>query len=106
MRVAQSCPTLREPRDYIVPGIVQTRMLEWVAFPSSSGSSQPRDRTQVSCIAGGFSGFFTSWATRGKGLRCGMVSFHRLMNGWIILFQGRGGHFQVLDQRTLFGLLS
>ena len=33
---------------------------EWVAFPFSSGSSQPRDRTQVSCIAGGF---FTSWAT-------------------------------------------
>ena len=35
--------------------------LEWVAFPFSRGSSQPRDQTQVSCIAGGF---FTSWATR------------------------------------------
>ena len=35
--------------------------MEWVAFPFSRGSSQPRDRTQVSCIAGGF---FTSWATR------------------------------------------
>ena len=34
--------------------------LEWVAFPFSSGSSQPRDLTQVFCIAGGF---FTSWAT-------------------------------------------
>ena len=34
---------------------------EWVAFPFSRGSSQPRDWTQVSCIAGGF---FTSWATR------------------------------------------
>ena len=37
------------------------RILEWVAFPFSRGSSQPRDRNQVSCIAGGF---FTSWATR------------------------------------------
>ena len=37
------------------------RILEWVAFPFSRGSSQPRDRTQVSHIAGGF---FISWATR------------------------------------------
>ena len=42
-------------------GILQARMLEWVAMPSSRGSSQPRDRTQVSRIAGGF---FTVWATR------------------------------------------
>ena len=38
-------------------GIFQARILEWVAMPSSRESSQPRDRTQVSCIAGGF---FTS----------------------------------------------
>ena len=37
------------------------RTLEWVAYPFSRGSSQPRDRTEVSCIVGGF---FTSWATR------------------------------------------
>ena len=42
-------------------GILQARIVEWVAMPSSRGSSQPRDWTQVSCIAGGF---FTSWATR------------------------------------------
>ena len=36
-------------------------ILEWVAFPFSRGSSQPRDQTQVSCIAGGF---FSSWAAR------------------------------------------
>ena len=42
-------------------GILQARILEWVAFPFSRGSSQPRDQTQVSHIAGGF---FTSWATR------------------------------------------
>ena len=45
--------------DYIVHGILQARILEWVAFPFSRGSSQPRDRTQVSHIAGGF---FTNWA--------------------------------------------
>jgi len=50
-----------DPRDYTVHGILQARMLEWVAFPFSRGSSQPRDQTQVSRIAGGF---FTSWATR------------------------------------------
>ena len=42
-------------------GILQARILEWVAMPSSRGSSQPRDQTQVSHIAGGF---FTVWATR------------------------------------------
>ena len=47
--------------DYIVHGILQGRILECVAIPLSSGSSQPRDRTQVSHTAGGF---FTSWATR------------------------------------------
>ena len=46
--------------DYTVHGILKARILEWVACPISSGSSQPRDRTQVSHIAGGF---FTSWAT-------------------------------------------
>ena len=40
---------------------VQARILEWVAIPFSRGSSQPRDWTQLSCIAGRF---FTSWATR------------------------------------------
>ena len=38
----------------MVHGILQARILEWVAFPFSRGSSQPRDRTQVSLIAGGF----------------------------------------------------
>ena len=45
---------------YTVHGIPQARILEWVVFPFSRGSSQPRDWTQVSCIAGGF---FPSWAT-------------------------------------------
>ena len=42
-------------------GILQARILEWVATPSSRGSSQPKDWTQLSLMAGGF---FTSWATR------------------------------------------
>ena len=44
-----------------VHGILQARVLEWVAVPFSKGSSQPRDQTQVSHIAGRF---FTIWATR------------------------------------------
>jgi len=39
---------------FSVHGILQARILEWVAMPSSRGSSQPRDGTQVSHIAGGF----------------------------------------------------
>ena len=56
VKVAQSCLTLCDPMYYIVHGILQPRVLEWIAFPFSRGSSQPRDRTQVSHIA---SGFFT-----------------------------------------------
>ena len=41
--------------------ILQARVLEWIAMPSSRGSSQPRDQTQVSHIAGRF---LTNWATR------------------------------------------
>ena len=61
MKVAQSCLTLCYPTDYTVHRILQGRILEWVAFPCSRGSSQPRDRIQISYIAGGF---FTSLATR------------------------------------------
>ena len=46
MKVAHSCPTLCDPIDYTVHGILQARILEWVAFPFSKGSSQPRDRTR------------------------------------------------------------
>ena len=49
VKVAQSCPTLCNPMDYRVRGILQARILEWVAFPFSRGSSQPRDQTPVSC---------------------------------------------------------
>ena len=49
--VTQSCPTLCNPRDYIVHGILQARILEWVAFPLSRGSSQSKDQIQVSLTA-------------------------------------------------------
>ena len=57
--VAKSCPTLamrhgHSPQDSSVPKIFQARILEWVAISFSRGSSQPRDRTQVPCIAGRF----------------------------------------------------
>ena len=55
--VTQLCLTLCDPMDYTVHGILQARILEWVAFPFSRGSSKPRDRAQVSCIIGRF---FTS----------------------------------------------
>ena len=57
VKVVRLCLTLCDPMDCIVHGILQARILEWVAFPFSRESSQARDRTQVSSIAGGF---FTS----------------------------------------------
>ena len=66
--VIQSCLTLWDPMEYkyslsgsSVYGILQARILEWVAIPFFRGSSWTRDRTQVSCIAGRF---FTVWAPR------------------------------------------
>ena len=62
----QSYPTLCDPVDCSLPGssifgILQARILAWVAISSSRGSSRPRDQTLVSCIAGRC---FTLWATR------------------------------------------
>ena len=55
------------------------RILEWVAYPFSSGSSWPRNRTGVSCIAGGF---FTDWAVR-KPLDGGLGVMFGIWAGWI-----------------------
>jgi len=57
VKVSQLCPTLCDPMDCTVHGILQARILEWLAIPLSRGSSQPRNRTQVSHIA---DRFFTS----------------------------------------------
>ena len=66
VKIAQLCLTLCNPMDYSPPGssvhgIIQARILEWVAISFSRGSSQPRDQTWVSCTEGRF---FTVWATR------------------------------------------
>ena len=63
-------------------GILQARLLEWVATPSSRGSSQLRDRTQVFCIAGRF---FTIYAPeKPKNIGVGSLSLHQ----GILLTQG------------------
>ena len=64
--VAQLCPTVCDSMDFSPPGssvhgILQAKILEWVAIPFSRGSSQTRDQTRVSHIA---SGLLTIWATR------------------------------------------
>ena len=84
--VAQSCLTLCSPMDCSLPGspvhgILQARILEWVAISFSRESSWLKDRTQVSCIA---SGFFTVRATREASL-C-----------WVTLFPLPGGPFPQL----------
>ena len=61
MKVAQVCLNLCHPMDSTVRGILQARKPEWVGIPFCRGSSQPRDQTLVSHIAGRF---FTSWAIR------------------------------------------
>ena len=66
VKVAQLCSTFCYPTDCSPPGssvcrILQPRILEWVAVPSSLGSSQPRNQTQISRIA---VRFFSIWASR------------------------------------------
>ena len=88
--VSQSCPTLCNPMDYCSPpgssihGILQARILEWVAIAFSRGSSWPRDRTQVSHIAGRH---FNLWATRE------VLMYNRwpeILIGWIKIIVTKG----------------
>ena len=76
--------------------ILQARILEWVAMPSSRGSSQPRDQTQVSCIAGRL---FTIWATRKKCIHANFYSKLR-MQGGPGLIPGQGTRSCVLQLKT------
>ena len=57
VKVTQSCLNLCDRTDQTIHGVLQARILEWVALPSSRGPSQPSDQTQVSHTAGRF---FTS----------------------------------------------
>ena len=77
----QLCPTLCDSMDYSPPGssvhgILQARILEWVAIPFSRGSSWPRDQIWVFCIAGRL---FTIWVTREdfKCSHCGLQIWFR-----------------------------
>ena len=70
--VAQSCPTLCDPVDCSLPGssihgILQARILEWVTISFSRGSSQPRNRTGVSCIGGRRFNALSHQGTPGEG---------------------------------------
>ena len=87
--VGQSCLILCDPMDCRPPGssahgILQARILEWVAMPSSRGSSRPREWTQVSLIAGGF---FTVWATRVEKA----MATHSTVLAWRILGMAEPG---------------
>ena len=90
--VAQSCPTLCDPMDCNSPGssvhgIFQARVLEWVAISFSRESSQPSDRTGVSCTAGRR---FTIWATREA--HCNLVRKTKQPNEFcFVLFYGWTG---------------
>ena len=84
IEVTRSCLTLRDPIDCSLPGssvhgILQARILEWVAISFSRGSSWPRNRSQVSCITGRF---FTNWLTRVQGKPYRSV---RLISTWTSL---------------------
>ena len=82
--------------NYTVHEILQAKILEWVAFPFSRGSSQPRDQTQLSCIA---SRFFTNWAIReAQYLTCSVLNRNLVISCvlkvfiQIILFIEPNGH--------------
>ena len=77
--VTQSCPTPWDPINcnppgYSIHGILQTRILDWVAISFSRGSSRSRDRTGASCIAGRC---FTIWVTREANQGNSMCKMHR-----------------------------
>ena len=88
VKLLQLCPTLCDPVDYSTPGssvhgILQARILEWVAMPSSRRSSQPRDQTCSSwdsCIASRF--FTTEPPGKPKHLRDSVSSDSLWPHGW------------------------
>ena len=107
-KLLQSCPTLCDPMDCSPPGssihgILQARILEWVAIPFSRGSSPPRDQTHISYVNGiGFgkqvlyhqrhlrSPFTTVPASNQCLAQWKLISMSEWMNKWhgkVILFQ-------------------
>ena len=92
--VAQLCPTLCDLKDCSpagssVYGILQARILEWVAIPFSRGSSQPRDGSQVSCTAGRF---FITWATTLNDMATiHLLTFLKTHFLWVVSYAGHWG---------------
>ena len=100
VRVAQLWPTLCNPTDYTVHGILQARILEWVAIPFSRGSSQPRNWTQVSHIAGRFLPAEPQGKPNQGSNPCSLKARHRALT------TGPPENFSWLQPMTLFLCLS
>ena len=102
-KVAQSCPTPCDSVDCTIHGVLQARILGWFAFPFSRGSSQPRDWTQLSCIAGGF----LRAEPQGKPKNTGMGSLSLLQQIFPTqeLTQGLLNCKQILYQLNYWGIL-
>ena len=97
----KSCLTLCNPMDYTVHVILQARILEWLAFPFSRGSSQPRDRTQVSWLQADFS----PAESQGKPKNTGMDSLS-LLQGIFLTQESNGGLLPTELLGKLGGLVS
>ena len=96
VKITQLCLPLCDPMDYTVHGILQARILQWVAFPFSKTSSQPRDQTQVSGIAGRH---FILWATRVEGRpdsKCVVLGMRQYENMFIWTERFYESHLHVL----------
>ena len=66
VKFTQSCPTLCAPMYYTVHEILQARIVEWIAFPFSRGSSQPKDRALFSHTADWFFTSQTQFRTKAR----------------------------------------
>ena len=100
VKVAHSCLILCNSMDSTAHGILQARILKWIAFPFSGRSSQPRDQTEVSLIAGRL---FTSWATKGSPSTLGYILqriFPTQGSDWSLL-HGRRILYQLSHQWSL-----
>ena len=113
VKVAQPCPTLCDPMDYTVHGILQARTLAWVAFPFSNVTSRPRDWTQVSVsLTMSLHWLPSSYGVQGqvlikicKSLAC--LGSHYLFD-WIFYFppcSHRSGHCSLVSFSNQPGIL-
>ena len=102
--VTQSCATLCDPMKGSLPGssvhgILQVRILEWVAISLSRRSSQPRDWTRVSCIT---DRFFFIWATRKPifwsivDLKCYLFQVYDIVIQYVYRLCSIWSHYKIL----------